>query len=109
VDYVLIPEGLLKDRIERLAQKIYRDAVRESFTQLDLLIIMNSAFKFFADLINYLNKESEKSGGSQKLKIRTRFVKITTQHLNQGVVDYEQVSVRFLNNPVVSLGQRECF
>jgi hypothetical protein len=49
---------------------------------------MNSAFKFFTELISLINKQSEKeereagesSGGfnARKLKIRIHYVKITT-------------------------------
>jgi len=81
VDYVLIPEGFLKDRIKRLAQKIYIDYTNEGIEQLDLLVIMNSAFKYFTNLIDELNKHSE-TPGCKRLKIVPHFVKVTSQALN---------------------------
>ena len=89
MDYVLIPEGLLRDRVERLAKNIYR-AYRDS-GELTILVIMNSAFRFFTDLLHFLNKASEHEAG--RLKIRPFFVKVTTQHLDQAVVDFDQVQV----------------
>jgi hypoxanthine-guanine phosphoribosyltransferase len=59
---VLISEGFLRDRIDRLAQRIYQDALDEGKEQLDLLIIMNSAFRFFTELISCLNRQSEMPG-----------------------------------------------
>ena len=56
---------------------------------MELLVIMNSAFKFFTELISYLNKLSE--SGIKRLKIRIQFVKITTYHLDASVVDIEKV------------------
>ena len=53
---------------------------------------MNSAFKFFTELIHFINKMSENSQEKEKLKIRIRYVKVSTQHLDQGVVDYESFS-----------------
>ncbi len=49
VDYVLITEGLLRDRVERLAFNIYQEYKEKG--ELTILVIMNSAFRFFTDLI----------------------------------------------------------
>ena len=51
----MLPEGLIRDRVERLAQKIYKDYISQGVKELDLVVIMNSAFKFFNDLLHYLN------------------------------------------------------
>lgn len=90
MDYVLIPEGYLRDRIDRLAERIYAEEIAAGHDQLDLLVIMNSAFRFFTELISALNRQSERPG-QKHLKIRTRFVKITTQHLMEGVVKIDEV------------------
>jgi hypoxanthine phosphoribosyltransferase len=49
--------------------------------ELEIIVIMNSAFKFFTELVHFLNKQSE-AKGEKRLKIRIRYVKITTQHLD---------------------------
>jgi hypoxanthine-guanine phosphoribosyltransferase len=56
VDYVMIPEGYLKERIEKLAERIYSDQVEAGHDHLDLLVIMNSAFRFYSELISALNR-----------------------------------------------------
>ena len=88
MDYVLIPEGFLKDRIERLAQKIYRD-YSELSGEVQLVVIMNSALRFSQDLIVALNKQAESGKGKTGLKITIDYIKITTQHLDKQVVQQE--------------------
>jgi hypothetical protein len=53
---------------------------------------MNSAFKFFSDLIHSINKLLESDFGmpeGQRLQIKIKFIKIKTQYLDQGVVEFE--------------------
>jgi len=57
---------------------------------------MNSAFRFFTDLIAALNRQSEQPG-QKPLKIRVRFVKITTQRLMEAVVNIDEVSSSILS------------
>ena len=61
--------------------------------QLDLVIIMNSAFKYFTNLIDEINLCTSVSG-AKKLKIREHFVKVTSQALNVQAVAMEDVSVK---------------
>ena len=75
----MIPEGLIRDRIERLAQRIFNDYRDKEV--LDIFIIMNSAFKYFSDLLVYLNRFIE--ANHCKLMIRPSFFKITSYHLTQ--------------------------
>jgi hypothetical protein len=56
---------------------------------LDIFVIMNSAFKFYTDLLVHLNKIMEHTG--ELIKIRPSFFKITSYHLNQQVVDKDKV------------------
>ena len=61
--------------------------------QLDLVIIMNSAFKYFTNLIDEINQCCSVSG-AKKLKIRQHFVKVTSQALNVQAVAMEDVSLK---------------
>ncbi|TNV76080.1 hypothetical protein FGO68_gene104 [Halteria grandinella] len=102
IDYVLISEGFLRDRIDRMAQNIYAEYRDKG--QLDILVIMNSAFKFFTDLLSAINKLSEgdfAKGDEERLKIRVRYCKITTQHLNLGVVDIEKIHVPVTKEEII--------
>jgi hypoxanthine-guanine phosphoribosyltransferase len=53
----MIPEGMMKDRVNRLAQKIYTEYRDKG--ELVILVIMNSAFRYFTDLVEALNRISE--------------------------------------------------
>ncbi|KAK2834810.1 hypothetical protein Q7C36_015511 [Tachysurus vachellii] len=61
LDSVIIPNGLIKDRTERLA----RDIVRDMGTQhIMALCVLKGGYTFFADLMDYinaLNRNSDKS------------------------------------------------
>ena len=106
----MIPEGFIKDRVETLASKIYHDQISAGHDQLDLIVIMNSAFRFFTDLLAALNRQSEKPG-QKPLKIRISFVKVTTYHLMEGVVSIDEVRfelVSFHLNAFYYLGLSEC-
>ena len=47
----------MKDRVNRLAQKIYTEYRDKG--ELVILVIMNSAFRYFTDLVEALNRISE--------------------------------------------------
>lgn len=51
---------------------------------------MNSAFKFFTDVLTHLRNISEHTG--ENVNVVPRFFKITSYHLNQQVVDKDHVS-----------------
>jgi hypothetical protein len=54
---------------------------------------MNSAFKYFTNLIDEINLCTSVTG-AKKLKIREHFVKVTSQALNIQAVAMEDVSVK---------------
>jgi hypoxanthine-guanine phosphoribosyltransferase len=56
VVYVMITEGIIKERIEKLSEGIYSDSVEAGQDHLVLLVIMNSAFRFYAELMSALNR-----------------------------------------------------
>ncbi|XP_066928590.1 hypoxanthine-guanine phosphoribosyltransferase-like [Clytia hemisphaerica] len=61
IDYVLIPHGLLLDRIERLAQMIIEDYGGQSVT---LLCVLKGGFRFCQDImatVERLNTSAEKT------------------------------------------------
>lgn len=74
--------------MEALAKRIHTDYKGQ---ELDVFVIMNSAFKFFTDLLVHLNKIMEHTG--ELIKIRPSFFKITSYHLNQQVVDKDKVII----------------
>ncbi|XP_050418335.1 hypoxanthine-guanine phosphoribosyltransferase isoform X2 [Patella vulgata] len=61
LEHVLIPAGLINDRIERLARDIIQDFRNEALTG---LCVLKGGYKFFTDLldkIKALNRNSEES------------------------------------------------
>ena len=52
----MITEGSIKERIEKLAEAIYAESVEAGLDHLVLLVIMNSAFRFYAELMSALNR-----------------------------------------------------
>ncbi|ESP00753.1 hypothetical protein LOTGIDRAFT_225737 [Lottia gigantea] len=61
LEHVLIPAGLINDRIERLAREIIQDFRHEAITG---LCVLKGGYKFFTDLldkIKALNRNSEES------------------------------------------------
>uniref|UniRef100_A0A8C1C392 Hypoxanthine phosphoribosyltransferase n=1 Tax=Cyprinus carpio carpio TaxID=630221 RepID=A0A8C1C392_CYPCA len=61
LDSVIIPNGLIKDRTERLARDIVRDMGGQHIVA---LCVLKGGYKFFADLMDYiktLNQNSDKS------------------------------------------------
>ena len=90
----MIAEGSLNERIEKIGEIIYSDNVMAGHDHLVLLVIMNSAFRFYAQLIGALNRQSEKPGQA-KLRLTTKFVKVTTQHMMEAVVKIDEVSHLF--------------
>lgn len=53
VESIVIPNGLIRDRVERLAQEIYREYKGE---HVQLLCVLKGGQQLFADLMHYLKK-----------------------------------------------------
>ena len=53
IDCVLISNGQVLDRCDRLAEQIFEDYRGKV---LDIFVILNGAFQFFSDLLNSINK-----------------------------------------------------
>lgn len=74
IDYVLIPEGMVKTRVEKLAHDIFKDYAGKRDKPLRIFVIMNGAFQFYTDLLFHLKKMSQYN--SEKLYFETEFIKI---------------------------------
>ena len=87
IDHILIPEGLIKSRIEKMAQTIYDDyAKNHRSNPLQIFVIMNGAFQYFSDLQLYLKKVREYK--AERLEYEVHFVKV------KGYVDTESMLER---------------
>lgn len=75
IDHILVPEGLIKSRVEKVAQSIYFDYIESTKTRrLQIFVIMNGAFQFFSDLQRYMKKVREYK--AQRLEYDVHFIKV---------------------------------
>lgn len=66
LEYVLIPHGVIVDRIERLAKDIMRDI---SYCDIMVLCVLKGGYKFCADLVEHLKSTSRNSDRFVSMKV----------------------------------------
>jgi hypoxanthine phosphoribosyltransferase len=75
IDHILIPEGLIKSRVEKIAQNIYYDYGKmKRDNPLQIFVIMNGSFQYFSDLQLYIKKVREYN--AERLEYDVHFVKV---------------------------------
>ena len=75
VGNVLIPVGLIKDRIEKLAGDIFEDLnSHHGFAELSAVCILKGGYRFFSDLLDNLNALNTTSGRS--IQVSIDFIKV---------------------------------
>jgi hypoxanthine phosphoribosyltransferase len=75
---ILIPHGLIMDRVERLAKLIVDDIAPENPNGLLVLCVLKGGHQFFADLINQIKKLNTRLGRSVPLSLD--FIKVRSYH-----------------------------
>ena len=58
ISEVLIPEGLIKSRVDKMAQQIFNDYSGRREKPLKIIVVMNGAFQFYADLLQAIKNVS---------------------------------------------------
>ncbi|CAL8074551.1 unnamed protein product [Calicophoron daubneyi] len=76
IEKILIPNGLIKDRIEKMALDIITSFENNKATSLTLLCVLKGGFKFLADLIDGL--ESAIRARGTIMPIRVDFARVKT-------------------------------
>nr|XP_055188492.1 phosphoribosyltransferase domain-containing protein 1 isoform X3 [Nyctereutes procyonoides] len=66
LDYVLIPHGIIVDRIERLAKDILKDI---GYCDIVILCVLKGGYKFCADLVEHLKNISRNSDRFVSMKV----------------------------------------
>ncbi|EPY79291.1 phosphoribosyltransferase domain-containing protein 1 [Camelus ferus] len=66
LDYVLIPHGIIVDRIERLAKDIMKDV---GYCDIMVLCVLKGGYKFCADLVEHLKNISRNSDRFVSMKV----------------------------------------
>lgn len=97
IDYVMIPEGLIKSRVEKLSQDIFKDYCGKRDSPLRIFVIMNGAFQFYSDLLSHLKKLAQYK--PETLYFETDFIKIKgyvntetkLEEIDEGVISEDMV------------------
>ena len=72
---VLLPYGLIQDRIEKVAQDVFNDIIAGRNEPISAVCVLKGGYKFFTDLLNKLNKLN--SGGIGKsVQISVDFIRL---------------------------------
>ncbi|XP_016080207.1 PREDICTED: phosphoribosyltransferase domain-containing protein 1 isoform X2 [Miniopterus natalensis] len=66
LEYVLIPHGIIVDRIERLAKDIMKDL---GYCDIMVLCVLKGGYKFCADLVEHLKNISQNSDRFVSMKV----------------------------------------
>uniref|UniRef100_A0A2K5IXX5 Phosphoribosyltransferase domain-containing protein n=1 Tax=Colobus angolensis palliatus TaxID=336983 RepID=A0A2K5IXX5_COLAP len=66
LEYVLIPHGIIVDRIERLAKDIMKDI---GYSDIMVLCVLKGGYKFCADLVEHLKNISRNSDRFVSMKV----------------------------------------
>jgi len=90
---VLVPEGMILDRIDRLARDIFQDVITASEEPEPLvsLCVLKGGYKFYSDLqdkINNLNSNHEKS-----VPMRVEFVRLKSYENTESAGEVQIVGV----------------
>ncbi|KAB0382978.1 hypothetical protein FD755_004895 [Muntiacus reevesi] len=78
LEYVLIPHGIIVDRIERLAKDIMKDI---GYCDIMVLCVLKGGYKFCADLVEHLKNISRNSDRCVSMKVD--FIRLKSYRIEQ--------------------------
>jgi len=70
---VLLPHGLIQDRVAKLASDIYQDHEGQHIT---IICVLKGAYQFNSDLVNYMEGMNNYSLKGKSLKINREFIRL---------------------------------
>nr|XP_056713521.1 phosphoribosyltransferase domain-containing protein 1 isoform X2 [Euleptes europaea] len=82
LDYVLIPHGIIVDRIERLAKDIMQDI---GYNDIVVLCVLKGGYKFCADLVEHIKNLSRNS--ERFISMKVDFVRVKSYCNDQSMQD----------------------
>ncbi|XP_003222110.1 phosphoribosyltransferase domain-containing protein 1 isoform X2 [Anolis carolinensis] len=82
LDYVLIPHGIIVDRIERLAKDIMQDI---GYNDIVVLCVLKGGYKFCADLVEHIKNLSRNS--ERFISMKVDFVRLKSYRNDQSMQD----------------------
>lgn len=72
---VIIPYGLIQDRIEKVAADIYNDVIKDHENEpISALCVLKGGYKFFTDVLNKMTQLN--SIGDKSVQISTEFIRL---------------------------------
>ena len=98
IESVLIPVGLIQDRIEKLAADIFNDMVDHQEIHISAVCVLKGGYRFFSELLNKLNTLNTTSGRSVPISIDFIKVKSYVDTASSG-----EVTIVGMDNLVESL------
>lgn len=90
LEYIMLTEGLIKDRADRLAQQIFQAYKDAKATEVHVLVMMNGAFQFYTHLSQALNRIA--SSQDHRIYFIPQFFKVSSYKNTQslGVVTMDK-------------------
>lgn len=73
---VLIPHGMIKDRIKKLADDIFKALVEEEVESVSLLCVLKGAYRFYADLQESLSAVNANDSSKGHFHIIPEFIRL---------------------------------
>merc|ERR1711976_185668 len=97
VGEVLIPHGMIQDRIEKLARDIFYKVVGNTHEPLHCLCVLKGGYKFCSDLLDRINMlNSNHSNGS--IQIAVDFIRVKSYANDQSTGTVNIVGIDNLDN-----------
>jgi len=92
VENVLIPQGMIQDRIEKLARDVFYDVLGCGKEPLHAVCVLKGGYKFFSDLLDKINNlNSNNTEGS--VQVGCDFVRLKSYHNDQSTGEIEIIGI----------------
>ncbi|CAF1240293.1 unnamed protein product [Adineta steineri] len=97
LNYVLIPYGLVQDRIEALASRIFHDLTINIPEQLICICVLKGGYRFFSDLISKIQNENRLQN-NRSLPMSLEFIRTRSYINDYSSNQLEIIGLSDLNN-----------
>lgn len=104
VESVLIPHGLILDRVDKLAMNVCNDILaQQEHPSLVMICVLKGGYQFFSDMLKAITKMNASTSGNS-VPISLEFIRVKSYHNDTST---GQVSIELMGNETWSdLGKR---
>lgn len=95
LESVMIPYGLILDRTEALATKIFEEYGNEPII---CLCVLKGGYRFFADLTEKIQSRNRTCGGGKSLPMMIDFIRLKSYHNSESVGEVQVIGGDDLSN-----------